>query len=211
MAWSASARCWHWRQHDGLAVSGIGLGPHRVPAFLDPASLQLPLRLLAAITLPPPPPLQAAHLMASGQLSRFAILLLGGAPFLLDLRLLCKRQRAAAGCRIFHGFGMTETLTHIATRPLGDRRVLGSCPAFRLRTTETGASRAQRAPRRGVHGLVTARRRRSCTSILWRPRDESARQFSWLGTLGRRHQFCRAEVSSCRAGKGVVVPCSTGF
>ena len=37
-----SARCWNWRQHDGLAVFGIGLGPHRDPAFIDPASSSCP-------------------------------------------------------------------------------------------------------------------------------------------------------------------------
>ena len=64
-------------------------------------------------------PMQARHLLASGQLNRFRQLLLGGAPVgpaLEDALLEAGRE---AGCDIHVGFGMTETLTHIATRSLG--------------------------------------------------------------------------------------------
>lgn len=64
-------------------------------------------------------PMQARHLLKSGQLNRFRQLLLGGAPVdpALEDALLTAGQRA--GCDIHVGFGMTETLTHIATRSLG--------------------------------------------------------------------------------------------
>ena len=64
-------------------------------------------------------PMQARHLAASGQLDRFHHMLLGGAPIDPGLEAALMEAGSYARCRIHHGFGMTETLTHIATRPLG--------------------------------------------------------------------------------------------
>ena len=65
--------------------------------------------------------------MASDQLSRFAILLLGGAPLSPGLEAALQEAAGRSDCRIFHGFGMTETLTHIATRPLGTEALGQQC------------------------------------------------------------------------------------
>ena len=125
-------------------------------------------------------PLQAEHLMASDQLSRFAILLLGGAPLSPGLEAALQEAAGRSDCRIFHGFGMTETLTHIATRPLGTEAYT-ALPGVQIGTTETGAL-VLNVPQRGVHGLVTA----DAVKLHFDPlaaQDESARQFSWLGRL----------------------------
>lgn len=127
-------------------------------------------------------PLQAEHLMASGQLNRFAMLLLGGAPLSPDLESALEQAAAAADCRIFHGFGMTETLTHVATRPLGTLAYT-ALPGVEARATETGALVLD-VPLRGVKGLVTRDAVRLHFGDAHTPdSDEAARQFYWLGRM----------------------------
>ena len=65
-------------------------------------------------------PQQAAHLAETGQLSAFKTLLLGGGGLPPSLEAVLIKAGQATDCTLHVGFGMTETLTHIATRPLGD-------------------------------------------------------------------------------------------
>ena len=98
-------------------------------------------------------PQQAHALLRNGGLSRLALLLLGGAPVSPSLEADLIRGAQDSGCDIHHGFGMTETLTHVATRPLGDvtyRPLRG----VTLDITPDGALQID-APDRGVHKLVT--------------------------------------------------------
>ena len=98
-------------------------------------------------------PMQARHLLDRGQLDRFHQLLLGGAPLdpVLEMQLLEGGERH--GCRIHLGFGMTETLTHIATRPLGTD-VFRPLQGVSFKVEEDGALTID-APDRGVQGLRT--------------------------------------------------------
>ena len=125
-------------------------------------------------------PMQAAHLMASGQLRRFDILLLGGAPIAPDLEADLKQAADAAGCRIQHGFGMTETLTHVATRTLGED-AYGVLPDVHIDCTEEGALVID-APRRGVQGLVTQDAVALLPDASLDPQGDK-RAFSWLGRI----------------------------
>ena len=140
----------------------------------------------SAPDLPPPPdgkdryalavatPQQAHHLAETGALAHVALLLLGGAPVsaALESRLLAAAQ--TSGCHIHHGFGMTETLTHIATRPLGTSTyrplpgvVLDVGPDGGLIVTD---------PQRGVHRLQTRDAVRAAAEGI-------ASGFEWLGRL----------------------------
>ena len=97
--------------------------------------------------------MQARHLLDSGQLDRFHQLLLGGAPLdpVLEMQPLEGGERHR--CRIHLGFGMTETLTHIATRPLGTD-VFRPLQGVSFKVEEDGALTID-APDRGVQGLRT--------------------------------------------------------
>lgn len=119
-------------------------------------------------------PMQARHLAASNQLLRFHQLLLGGAPVDPELEAVLVEAGGRAGCRIHHGFGMTETLTHVAVRPLGS-------DCFRPLTGVDLAIGPQgalivHAPERGVFQLMT----RDAAS--WADASRS-RDFRWLGRL----------------------------
>lgn len=104
-------------------------------------------------------PHQTQHLSASGALKRIDQLLIGGAPMppALEQALLQGQQDAGPdgvglATRIHHTFGMTETLTHIAERNLGN-------PAYRSLPGVSLSSREGQlvidAPNRGVHELLT--------------------------------------------------------
>jgi len=137
-------------------------------------------------SVPPPPdgldrydfaaatPQQAAHLATAGWLDRIRILLLGGGtvPPALEVRLI--EAARTTGCRIHHGFGMTETLTHIATRELGEdiyRPVAG----VELDQRRDGALVVTDASR-GIRSLDTRDAVRPCVEGL-----QSG--FHWLGRL----------------------------
>ncbi|MDA8695488.1 AMP-binding protein [Flavobacteriales bacterium] len=124
-------------------------------------------------------PLQAKHLMDSGQLHRFSILLLGGAPVSPVLEAALEQAALQARCRIYHGFGMTETLTHVATRSLGTEAYT-ALPGVEIGTAASGALTLD-IPRRGVQQLVT----KDAVEILPEPSsgDVDGRQFRWLGRL----------------------------
>lgn len=119
-------------------------------------------------------PMQAQHLMESGQLGRFQQLLLGGAPLgpaLEDALLEAGRESA---CRIHVGFGMTETLTHIATRSLGSE-AYRPLPGV---TVHIGADQALivDSPLRGVQQLHTR------DAAQWMSANDTS-AFRWLGRL----------------------------
>ena len=114
-------------------------------------------------------PEQAAALAADPQFdpTNFHCTLLGGADVRPELEdALSKWPRP-----VYHGYGMTETLSHVALRQLGQGRTYQGLP---------GVLFAQRAealvvddPSRGVHELVTT----DAVKVL------SNSEFEWLGRL----------------------------
>lgn len=119
-------------------------------------------------------PMQARYLLDSGQLDRFRQLLLGGAPLDPVLEAELRDSVGSSGCRIHLGFGMTETLTHIAVRPLGE-------DAFRLLegvdlSLEPDGAMVIDAPGRGV------RHWRSQDAAEWTTNGDT-RAFRWLGRI----------------------------
>lgn len=140
----------------------------------------------SAPDLPPPPdgkdryalavatPQQAHHLADTGALVHVALLLLGGAPVsaALESRLLAAAR--TSGCHIHHGFGMTETLTHIATRPLGTS-TYRPLPGVVLDVGADGGLIVS-DPQRSVQGLQT--RDAVCAAA-----EGIASGFEWLGRL----------------------------
>jgi len=98
-------------------------------------------------------PQQAASLAETGQLRTFRTLLLGGGAVSPALEVALKQAAEAAQCHIHLGFGMTETLTHVATRPLGEPVYL-PLPGVDWRIGADG-SLILDAPDRGVHAVQT--------------------------------------------------------
>ena len=121
-------------------------------------------------------PQQAAHLARSGQLAAFRLLLLGGGPVSPALEAELLEAGRAQDCALHLGFGMTETLTHIATRPLG-RDVFLPLPGVAWSCDPDGALRLN-APDRGVDHLLTR-------DAVEPRRDTLSGQdgFVWLGRL----------------------------
>lgn len=140
----------------------------------------------SAPDLPPPPggadryalavatPQQAHHLALRGSLAHVALLLLGGAPISAALEAQLIEAAHASGCHIHHGFGMTETLTHIATRRLGSP-IYRPLPGVTLDLDADG-SLIVTAPQRGVNALRTRDVVRAAESGI-------AEGFQWLGRL----------------------------
>ena len=114
---------------------------------------------------------QQAMVLDSDAWSRLGCLLLGGAPLGAEQeRQLLDRSRGHS-IRLSHGFGMTETLSHVAIRELGG----GSsyhCLSGVTVSEDQGALRIH-APERGVHHMRTA----DAAKIL------SDTEFEWLGRL----------------------------
>lgn len=117
-------------------------------------------------------PMQARHLLTSGQLGRFHQLLLGGAPLDPKLETALIEAGTSQHCQIHLGFGMTETLTHIATRPLG-KKAFHPLPGITLRIREDQRLEID-APDRGVQQLLTQ------DAAEWADSTDSMR-FHWLG------------------------------
>jgi len=121
-------------------------------------------------------PQQAAHMARSGQLVAFRLLLLGGGPVSPALEDELLQASRAQACSLHLGFGMTETLTHIATRPLG-RDVFLPLPGVAWSCGPDGALRID-APDRGVDHMLTR------DAVEPRRDSTSARDgFVWLGRL----------------------------
>lgn len=121
-------------------------------------------------------PQQASELAKSNQLSAFRTLLLGGAAVSPMQESEILKAAETAGCSIQLGFGMTETLTHIATRRLGNATFL-PLPGVTWDIAENGGL-ILHAPDRGVRELHT----RDVVSPSIDP--ETGRSgFCWLGRL----------------------------
>lgn len=119
-------------------------------------------------------PMQARHLMATDALPLSKQWLLGGAPLPPGLEVQLMEQAQASGCTIHHGFGMTETLTHIATRPLGSA-LYRPLPGIALSSGASGGLVVD-APERGVVQLQTE----DAVELV---ETENGVAFRWLGRL----------------------------
>ncbi len=114
-------------------------------------------------------PEQAAALAADPQFdpTDFYCTLLGGADVRPELEdALSKWPRP-----VYHGYGMTETLTHVALRQIGTGRTYRGLPG--LLFAQKGDSLVVDDPSRGVHELVTT----DAAKVL------SNSEFEWLGRL----------------------------
>ena len=98
-------------------------------------------------------PQQAEALARNRGLGAFRILLLGGGPVPPSLEDRLMDAGDAVGCELHHGFGMTETLTHVATRRLGTA-LYRALPGVEWTVGPDGGLVVE-APERGVHALHT--------------------------------------------------------
>ena len=121
-------------------------------------------------------PQQASALAESNQLSAFRTLLLGGAAVSSMQESDILQAAKTAGCSIQLGFGMTETLTHIATRELGQATFL-PLPGVTWDIDDNGGL-ILNAPDRGVRRLHTRDAVR-----LSHDKKTGRKGFCWLGRL----------------------------
>ena len=119
-------------------------------------------------------PMQMAHVLDVGALASSRQWLLGGAPIPRGLEARLADAAAASGCTIHHGFGMTETLTHIATRALGSD-LYRTLPGIAIFVDGTGALIVE-APGRGISRLQT----QDAVELV---ETGAGRGFKWLGRL----------------------------
>lgn len=85
------------------------------------------------ITLLPIVPSQAESVMASAMLPRVKNLIIGGAPLSPEM----EQRIAATGINTFATYGMTETCSHVALRPLGSQE-FQALPGFTFSTDTDG-------------------------------------------------------------------------
>ena len=114
-------------------------------------------------------PEQAAALAADPKFNPkdFRCTLLGGADVRPELEeALSKWPRP-----VYHGYGMTETLSHVALRRLGHGRTYQGLPGVLF--AQKGEALVVDNPARGVRGLVTA----DAANVM------SFSEFEWLGRL----------------------------
>lgn len=121
-------------------------------------------------------PQQAAHLAESGQLDRFSTLLLGGGALSPSLEFTLQAAATAAGVDLHLGFGMTETLTHVATRRLGSPVYVPLLGVLWSLDAEGGL--VLDVVDRGVHQLAT----RDAVDAATDP-ETGQPGFRWLGRL----------------------------
>lgn len=121
-------------------------------------------------------PQQASALAESNQLSAFRTLLLGGAAVSSTQESEILKAAKRAGCSIRLGFGMTETLTHIATRELGQATFL-PLSGVTWDIAEDGGL-ILNAPDRGVRKLRTRDAVRPSVDA-----KTGRNGFCWLGRL----------------------------
>ena len=119
-------------------------------------------------------PMQMAHVLDAGALSCSRKWLVGGAPVHPDLEARMAHAAGASGCTIHHGFGMTETLTHIATRALGSD-LYRTLPGIAISVDRFGALMVD-APGRGISRLRT----RDAVELV---ETDAGPNFRWLGRL----------------------------
>ncbi len=123
-------------------------------------------RPLDFLTLVPQQALSLSPQLAAG----VGTLLLGGAP----VSPLEEEQLVHKFSSVYHGFGMTETLSHVALRPLGGEPYYTCLPGVTV-ASDRGALVID-APQRGVHALRTtdAAQVHSPTSFTWLGRLDGA-------------------------------------
>ena len=144
-------------------------------------------------------PEQAAALAADPQFdpTDFHCTLLGGADVRPELEeVLSKWPRP-----VYHGYGMTETLSHVALRQLGQGRTYQGLPGVLF--AQKGDALVVYDPSRGVHELVTT----DAAKVL------SNSEFEWLGRLdgvvvsaGKKIFPEVIEAASGREGVAVGIP-----
>ena len=144
-------------------------------------------------------PEQAAALAADPQFDPrdFYCKLLGGADVRPELEeALSKWPRP-----VYHGYGMTETLSHVALRQLGQGRTYHGLPGVLF--AQKGDALVVDDPARGVHELVTT----DAAKVL------SNSEFEWLGRLdgvvvsaGKKIFPEVVEAASGREGVAVGIP-----
>ena len=110
---------------------------------------------------------QQALALSVEQASSIGSLLLGGAPIRMEEEKQLSERFSAA----YHGFGMTETLSHVALRKLGVDAHYTCLPGVEV-SLEAGALVID-APSRGVHALKTT----DAAEV------HHAQAFTWLGRL----------------------------
>lgn len=144
-------------------------------------------------------PEQAAALASDPQFNPkdYRCTLLGGADVRPELEsVLAKWPRP-----VYHGYGMTETLSHVALRQLGGGRRYTGLPGVLF--AQKGEALVVDDPARGVRGLVTT----DAVQVI------SYREFEWLGRLdgavvsaGKKIFPEAVESASGREGVAVGVP-----
>ena len=146
-------------------------------------------------------PEQAAALAADPSFNPkdYQCTLLGGADVRPELETLLARWPRP----VYHGFGMTETLTHVALRQIGKGRTYRGLPGVLF--TQKGEALVVDDPSRGVRNLVTT----DAAKVL------SHREFEWLGRLdgavvsaGKKIFPETVEAASGAEGVAVGVPSS---
>jgi len=110
---------------------------------------------------------QQALALSAEQAKSIRTLLLGGAP----IRMEEEKQLSERFSEAYHGFGMTETLSHIALRKLGVDAHYTCLPGVEV-SLEAGALVID-APNRGVHALKTT----DAAEV------HDGHSFTWLGRL----------------------------
>ena len=114
---------------------------------------------------------QQAIALTSSAYARVKTVLLGGASLTaLQESALLSRVRGT-GVLLYHGFGMTETLTHIALRRLGETTDYTCLPGVKVE--QLGEALVIDSPERGVHSLQTE----DAVAV------HSSTSFRWLGRL----------------------------
>jgi len=113
---------------------------------------------------------QQALSLSPEQAAQVGTLLLGGAPVSPHE----EGQLLQIFSKVYHGFGMTETLSHIALRPLGEETHYTCLPGVSV-SLDQGALVID-APQRGVHAMKTtdAADVHSPSSFTWRGRLDGA-------------------------------------
>jgi O-succinylbenzoic acid--CoA ligase len=110
---------------------------------------------------------QQALALSEAQAARIGTLLLGGAPLSPEE----EKQLVTRFSQAYHGFGMTETLSHVALRKLGGDGTYHCLPGVTV--ANDGESLVIHAPDRGVHTLKTT----DAAKV------HSPNSFTWLGRL----------------------------
>lgn len=114
---------------------------------------------------------QQAMALDAGAWSRLRCLLLGGAPLAAEQERELLKRSSGHAIRLSHGFGMTETLSHVAIRELGRGASYHCLPGVTV--SEDQGALCIHAPERGLHHMRTT----DAAKVL------NDTEFEWLGRL----------------------------